>query len=225
MISPRPFHSRLGLLLALTLLFLQGCSSAPPEPAGPDPVQLRALWDLAEQARSQGRVIRPETGSAVSYLQQLLALDPSHLQARRTLETIAEEFVNQAKRAADAGSYNQAWLALDRARRTDPEHPSIQPTERLLQIQENATRAQHQFSAAELASPSRATLKTLHTLGTRAKRENCRVRISADNDAQGRWLYRQLQAAPDPANGDRASLRVRAQVVIQRPTGVELLCF
>jgi hypothetical protein len=214
----RYFAAVYGTLLALVI---SSCATPPTPPPAPTPIDTAAVAELlqqAAQANSAERWIDPYPGSAVDYFRQTLALDPYNATALRGIENITETQAAKARQAADRQQYNLAWLELDRARRADPMHPTLKPTASYLQLQENSKRYRVEFPATDLSSRSKDTRLALQTLGEQAKQPDCRAIITSANDAQGRWMYQQMNQA-DGANRLRAALETGA------PSSVAVLCF
>ncbi len=205
----------------LCIALLNACTNQNQQPAPPPPIdhaRIAVLLAEAEAAETAKHLLEPVSGSAVELYRKVLALNPEDPVAARRIEGIAEAFMTQARQAAERQQYNIAWLALDRARRTDPLHPNIAATTQFLQTHENAKRYRLGFTTAQLDAQTKDTVLLLQGLGERAKNPSCRTTITAASDAQGRWMYQQLRQA----QGDG---RVRAQVQVGRPSAVEVMCF
>ena len=224
-------HVRWLVLLALAAL-LTGCETAQapvqlpadhrPQPAQPQaPVEddrIDRLLEAAAQALAEDRLTMPEAGSALSLYQEVLKLDPDDQRAQRGFEKIVERYVKLALTAADRQRYAQGRTMLERARGVDPAHPAIAPTERQLDLLENARRDKVRLDAGALAQRTDTLRSTLKRLGRRAIEARCRVQINARSDAEGRWVYQQL-------NSGAGDARVRARLSVASPPTVELMCF
>lgn len=207
--------------IALLALLLSSCASAPaPVPAASpiDTAAIAALLQQADQANAAQRWIDPYPGSAIDYFRQALVMDPANPTALRGIENITEAQAAKARQAADRQQYNIAWLELDRARRADPMHPTLGPTASYLQLQENSKRYRVEFQASALRNQTKDARLSLQTLGEQAKQPDCRAVITAANDAQGRWMYQQMNAAG-------GTNRLRAALETGAPSSVAVLCF
>ena len=176
------------------------------------------LLAAAEQAMAEDRLTIPEAGSAFALYQELLALVPDHAGARRGLEKIVERYVQLALRAAERQRFPQARSMLARARLVDPAHPAIEPTGQQVALLEGARRERVPLDRAQLQRRAAALAQRLQRLGGRAGRPGCRVSINARSDAEGRWVYQQL-------NRGAGAVRVRANLRVASPPTVELICF
>ena len=218
-------------IACICLLVLAGCEtepprqapapqpepSAPPAPPATEPPDVEPLLERARLAFEAHRLTTPEDISAYSLYREALRLDPGNDRARRGLEQIVERYVRFALEAVERRQYARARSMLARARLVDAGHPAIEPTEQQLNLVENAERDRLRLDPAALAKRSAALGERLRGLGARAKNPGCRVTINARSDAEGRWVYRQLNSAS-------GTTRVRARLAIASPPSVELVC-
>ncbi len=216
---PQLLRSAIGT--TLLALLLSSCAATPaqaPKTAPIDTAAVAALLQQAAQANAAQRWIDPYPGSAIDYFRQALVMDPTNPTALRGIENITEAQAAKARQAADRQQFNIAWLELDRARRADPMHPTLGPTASYLQLQENSKRYRVEFQANALTNQTKEARLSLQTLGEQAKQPDCRAVITAANDAQGRWMYQQMNAAG-------GSNRLRAALETGAPSSVAVLCF
>ena len=207
---------------------MEGCQTAPvapaieiptePEPVPADPPAVDELLEQAELALRNDQLTFPEAGSALVLFNEVLALDESNAVAKRGLERIVERYLELAERAAQRRQFARARSMLTRARLVDPEHPAIEPTASQVQLLANARRERLKLDKSLLSARSETLLQPLEDLGEKARAEDCRTTITARSDAEGRWLYQQL----NHAKGER---RIRAKLQIGSPPQVEVLCF
>lgn len=223
------------LLMTLTLSALLGCQTPPPPPvqsATPEPTrvtpqmpsvvnhqqQIRTLLDQANRAIRYDHLTGPQPGNAYDLFQQVLSLDPQNEEALRGPEKIAERFVAQALEAANRWQLVQASSLLSRARQMMPNHPSIGPTQVQLDLLSRASRKSRKFPRDGLNDEHTDTVGQLMALGTEAKGGSCRTTIIAPGDVEGRWMFQKMNEAQGEG-------RVRANVQIGSPPGVDLVCF
>lgn len=176
------------------------------------------LLAAAERAIAEDRLTTPPVGSAYALYREVLALAPGNEAAERGLEKIVERYVQLALRAAEVQRYPQAQSMLERARLVDPRHPAIEPTERQVALLASARRERVRLDGAQLQRRAAAVAQRLLQLGSRAGQPGCRVAINARSDAEGRWVYQQL-------NRGAGDARVRANLRVASPPTVELICF
>ena len=221
------FRWSLAVGIACTLL-LAGCETEPPAPTTapepeppemppPAPPDVEPLLEQARLAFEAHRMTTPPEDSAFALYQEALRLDPGNDDARRGLEKIVERYVRFALKAVERRQFARARSMLARARLVDANHPAIAPTEQQVYLVESARRDRVKLEPAVLARRGSMLGAQLRNLGVRAKETGCRVTINARSDAEGRWIYRQLNSA----SGDE---RVRARLEIASPPSVELIC-
>jgi hypothetical protein len=217
------------IIVASTLPAITGCQARPepppPEPTSaasdPDPADIEeiyALLDAAEAAMQREQFTFPAQGSALGLYDTVLAMDPHNADAQRGLERIVEYYLGKAELAAQRNNPARARSMLERARIVDADHPAVHRTESQINLLANAERKRLTLDKAQLAGRSVDLSQPLKTFGTQARASNCRAIIRVRNDAEGRWVYQQMNAAPGED-------RIRAQIQIGSPPSVELVCF
>ena len=225
--SARGFRPSIALA-CIWVMVLSGCQTEqpPPETAPepePPPLPTPAPPDVGpilEQARlafEAHRMTSPAEHSAYALYQDVLRLDPDNDDARRGLEKIVERYVRFALEAIERRQFPRARSMLARARLVDATHPAIAPTEHQVRLVERAERDRVRLDPDRLSRRAATLGQILYDLGTRAKASGCRVLINARTDAEGRWIYQQLNGAP----GEN---RIRARLVVASPPMIELIC-
>ena len=222
----------LFLTTSLVLAGLAGCRTVADESDSPvleEPVTeapaktidlavLHNLLDTAEAAIDAGQLTYPADGSALAIYQQILAIEPGQQDAERGLEHLVELYIDLAMTALQRGRSATARSMLSRARLIRPNHPSIEPTAAQIRLLDKADRKTLQLTQADLQGRTKQMQDNLAALAILPAGQACRYTIWAKNDAQGRWIYQRLAAAS-------ASGRIRAQINLRLPAGVERLCF
>jgi hypothetical protein len=195
--------------------------SAPPPQPEPDPEEIQALLYRAEDAMDAGRLLVPASSSALLLYDRVLNLDPSNEAALRGIEQIAQHYIDEALDAAGRRRFEQARAMLDQARLVDPEHPGIAAADEQITLLSTAKRQFLALDKDQLKARDPALLETLRRGGKLAAKPGCRAIVHARSDGEGRWIYQQMSAA---AARD-GSERIRANLQISWPPGVEVLCF
>ena len=215
---------------------LAACVAPPPERSGtPSPVPgeplieapseptpaydedaLYALLDAADAALAEDRLLTPEQDSAYHYFREALAMAPDHPLARRGFERIVESYLALANRAIDRERWASARSMLDRASIVDGDHLGIVALRRQVELLANARRESVSLVQSAVRGRSPGTAAQLKRLGRKARQANARVTIRAASDADGRWIYEQMNKAP----GER---RIRASLQIGAPPKVTVL--
>lgn len=187
---------------------------APPPAVDEDAV--RKLLDAAQQALADDRLTTPAEHSAYGYYRQILDLAPAHPVASQGLERIVERYIALARRAIEYERWPSAQTLLQRASLVDDAHPGIEPLRRQVELLARAVRLALAVERPALRRRSGELARRLANFGRQARRANARVTIRVGNDADGRWIYEQLNRAP----GDR---RIRAGIEIGLPPKVTIL--
>ena len=91
-----------------------------------------------------------------------------------------------------------------------PEYPAVAAMSHQIHLVETADHHRQTLNWQQVADRSASLTPTLLRLGEKAKSGDCRVTINVSNDAEGRWIYQQMNRAP-------AEGRLRAEVKIGSP--------
>ena len=215
------------------LMMIAGCETTPPiaeptpvvetpaaeiVPVKIDPELLYQLLAKADDAIKNDNLTFPDEDSAYHTYLEILAIEPGQEDARHGLERLVELYIELAMRALERSQYATARSMLARGRLIMPNHPSIEPTDEQIRLLSQAQRTRVKLRQEDLQNNPDAISDKLQALARNPELESCRFIISAINDAQGRWIYQTL------AKGVQ-STRLRAQIKIRLPAGVERLCF
>jgi hypothetical protein len=177
-----------------------------------------ALLDAAEAAERREQLIYPARGSAMSLYHEVLFLDPDNAHAQEGLTRLAEHYLVQAQAALEDNQLLKADSLVSKARMIHPDYPGVAVMQQKLELLEQAERTRVTLDWRLVADRSSELVPTLRNLGKTAKGDDCRVTIDVSNDSEGRWIYREMNAA----SGEQ---RLRAEVRIASPAAVEIVCF
>jgi hypothetical protein len=204
-------------------LILTGCTTVPDRQTSPDSPssqdpgsalsesvsrEVEKLLREAEQAFVDHKLTTPVDDNAWFRYLRVLRLDPGNERASRGISDIVDKYMEWALEDIEAGYLHKARKYIARARGIDEEHPNLLAVERRLEEKTTDFRETIWLSPRELTDRSYALEKYLLDLGKQIQTENALVVIAARTDAEGRWIYQQLNKA-DPEN------RVRAQIKIE----------
>lgn len=206
------FVRQITVELGLALTIALAVTARAQEPS------VASLLDAAEQAERQGRYIYPAQDSAMSLYYEVLYHEPDNGFAIEGLTRLAEHYLEQAQMALDAGNLLKADTLVSQARMIYPEYPAVAALDRQIERLETAERHRQTLDWRQVADRNSTLAPTLIRLGDRAKAGDCRVTISVSSDADGRWIYQQMNRS----TGDG---RLRAEVKIASPAAVDILCF
>ena len=242
--APPPRGCGVGLFIGLliTLAHLSGCAyitSNAPQPEAPeahseavaeplsnsrrDSAAVQDLLALAQEALAAQRLTTPSATSAFTYFSRILDLAPGHPLARAGLEQIVEQYIAWALTAIAERRYSDATRFLERAALIHPKSPDIAATaEQLREKRQQAVMTEvvptwvKEAHKSNQSNPNMNELVSDYFLQISNKIDdlNAKVTLFSRSDAEGRWLYQQLNQG--------TKTRLRASLRIDRPTRIEL---
>lgn len=214
---------RLLTLIASVALALGACSVIPPSSTPPPTVPNAIDWDRveyllnrAEIALNKGQLDAPNDDNAFAWYQRVLEIAPDQPDATYGLERIVERYIERAMAAIAREAWIAARAELDSAEQIDRDSAGILVLRRQIKLLENARRWSLTLPADEVRRRSRFASLKLHNFSPTARASNARVMIRAGSDADGRWMYEQLNDGP----GQR---RIRGEIEIGLPPQVRVL--
>ena len=228
-----PHHHRAALTAAFALVLLGACTAPTPsqpeplpvEPAPPPDIvvpdpgeseEFLVLIDTAERALADDRLLTPEDDSAYHYYRQALVMAPNHPAGRLGFERIVERYLQLTQIAMEREQWTNARAMLARAEYVDRNHLGIVAVRQQLEALANAERLILRLDRTALRERTAAVASELMEFGKRARSRNARVSIRAPSDADGRWIYRQLNRSP----GEE---RIRGAIEMGLPPQVTVL--
>jgi len=186
-----------------------------------DPHQ--GLLDLADHALKRQHLTQPEATSALTYFNLILISDPDHQAARAGLKTIIDQYLEWALRAIEAANYAKANQFLERAARVNPKSSDIaamadrlrrkREEGRLTEILPPWLLSARNAPVQSLADQTQVSAY-LRDLAQTIEALNAKVAIYSHDDAEGRWLYQQLNA--------NTRSRLRGTLKIDTPSRIEM---
>jgi len=206
-------------------LILTGCSTVPdrqtstgsptsqvPRPALSEPVasEVEKLLREAEQAFLDHRLTTPVDDNAWFRYLRVLRLDPGNERAAHGISDIIDKYMEWALEDIEAGYMHKARKYIARARGIDETHPNLLAVERRLEEKTSDYQETIWLPPVELTERSPALEIRLLDLGGQIQLQNALVVIAARTDAEGRWIYQQLNKA-DPENRIRAQIRIESR--------------
>ena len=217
------------LFILATGLLLSGCSTSPlpaqkPSTRQPPAAQAQAqnpaltrintLLAQAERALSRKRLTTPLDDNAYYRYLQVLSLEPKNQAAQLGIQKIVETYLAWSIEAIEAGRYRRATDMLNKARSIDEQHPSIEALETRIARAQSSRHDTFRLDQRTLTGRGDSLIGKLHEIGRSAEKQQARVRIVAATDADGRWIYQQLNAA--------SLNRIRATIELGRPPTITL---
>jgi hypothetical protein len=174
----------------------------------PEPVQeeTRRLLQEAAEAFSKDHLTTPVDDNAWYRYLRVLVLDPGNQAATDGINDIVEKYLDWALQDVEAGYLHKTREYLARVRVIDDTHPNLAAVEKRLAEAESIHRQTVELPRLALDNQSAILASELHQLGAQIQEQNARVIIVARNDAEGRWIYQQLNS---PEQGPRIRAQVR----------------
>ena len=169
-----------------------------PKPEAPDPVTL--LLEQADAAFDQDQLTTPADQNAFDLYRRALELSPGNSRALTGISNIVEQYLSWAIDNTQRGNHSRARHYASKAQNIDPEHPSIEAVFRMINEREDAITRAFPLDPLNVQRRSVASARFEHMVSGLTPESF--VTIFARNDAEGRWLYQQLN--------NRVSFRVRA---------------
>jgi hypothetical protein len=176
---------------------------------------LYSLLERAERALAADELTSLEGSGAVGLYTQVMQIDPGNEEATRGFERIVERYIALALNALERDQIETARFMLQRARSINADHPSIEPTAVQIRLIASSTRTTLTIDG-DLHDTQQQ--RKLQEFADNPEGFSCRFVIWAKSDAQGRRIYQALRNEQSPS-------RLRAQILIRTPVGVEKQCF
>jgi len=216
----------------MLLLLLAGCElvqteptpvAAPPTETAPEPApeapkkenEVDRLLREATVAFREKRLTTPVDDNAYYRYLRVLTIDPENERAETGIANIVDKYLEWAITHAEGQQFREANYYLNKARSVDHSHPNIAAVERRLAELRSANRTTYRLSPTEIGNKSPQAVKELHQIGRKITRHDARVLIVGRSDAEGRWVYQQLNEATPK--------RVRAEFTAGRHPMVRLI--
>lgn len=179
-------------------------------------IVLLTLLDQADLAVKEKRLTEPRGDNAAAYYRQVLKIQPGYQEAEQGLANIVDRYVDWSDAAIQQGRMEQARHYLLQARQVDQQDPRLDALAQRLRQASKRGRGYTRLDGDQIRSRSAALVQVLGRLADQVRSENARVIIEAPNDAQGRWIYQQL-------NNRHEDYRIRANMRIDAQAGIRLL--
>lgn len=222
------------LLLGIWLLVVTSCTIAPPiiapaisitpnqrptAPQNPVPepalIEIQRLLREAEEALFDDRLTTPVEDNAWYRYLRVLVLEPGNQSAQEGISDIVEKYLAWAIQDIEAGYLRKARNYLSKVRAIDATHPNLPAVEKRLSQRKASSQQIVKLSRFDLDNHTISLANELFLLGTQIQKQNARIIIVARNDAEGRWIYQQLNKAD-------SGPRIRAQIQLDTTPSVKI---
>lgn len=172
-----------------------------PAPVRETPEPEREVDRLFREARlafDDNRLTTPVDDNAYYRYLRILTLDPGNEKAEEGIANIVEKYLKWSMDKAEQGQFRAAITWLNKARSVDHTHPNIEAVETFIDEQRSSSQMTYRLSAAAVDQKAPRVIQELHEIGREIAQQNARVIIVGRSDAEGRWIYQQLNdASPD----------------------------
>jgi len=211
----------LNITILLVLFLLNGCqvttpsatSPTPPSEASADP-RIEILLDQATVAFAEDRLTTPVDDNAYLLYVTVLSIDPENEIAHQGISNIVERYLAWAIDNVYRGHYRAARDYLTRAKSVDERHPNIGAVENLIRSHQQRQVETYPLDSALVSQRSPALSAELQRISKRINTKNAEILIEARSDANGRWIYQQLN--------QHFETRIRARFELTNRTRIEL---
>ena len=213
----------------MTILAVSGCNSIEPRhsdsrtspsasttsPGQNRDPRIQHLLEEAYYAFIENRLTTPIDDNAYYRYLQVLAIDPINDDAERGISNIVEQYLDWALGSLGERNFRAATNYLNKARSVDETHPNIRAVETRISEYQNASEETYLLDPNGLKNRSISTSRELNAIATRIQETTATAIISARNDAEGRWIYQQLN--------QQTTHRVKAQFEQRSKPGIRLI--
>ena len=154
---------------------------------------LTEWMDNAAFALLNDRLIAPEQDNAVFWYRKVLAVDPSHLEAMAGLDHVADRYLTSALSALESDLYERTEYYLKQAEDIVGDTLSVRRVRTKLSKYRQSEVFTFSLDPKEVRAKSRQLRQKIIKIGLSANKHEAYFIIRAANDADGRWIVRQLQ--------------------------------
>ena len=220
------------MLLGLLLLGLSACAGSGAQPAVDLMLQAEVDADIrrhsealarkqqlrkwlanAQQALANDRLKIPRSDNAYDWYQQVLAVDELNAEAHWGMEQISQRYMQLAEQAFKLGRVDRAEQMLWGAAQISATQQQLEDLRgRYRQVAANDV----YLSTEELSARNESIQRTLAEIALQAQEKGSRLLIVARNDAEGRWIYKQMRGAVD-------GYRLRGNIKVGKVPRVRLI--
>lgn len=185
------------------------------------------LYRKGLAALNAGNLTKPMHSNAYDYFSAIKTLDPNNVLAKHGLERVADKYQELIFRALQSGDGEHAGKLLQRALWLFPAHPALLNAKSRLKEALKPTAnfditrvhdeqlSRFDLPSAELRRKTANIKGMLVAVSQRLLKTGEFVIIHARNDAEGRWIYKELKQG---AKG----YRVRGDILIDKVPRLEL---
>lgn len=157
--------------------------------------KIRHLLELAEQALAADRLRYPPEDNAFDWYQQVIELDELNADAHWGMKRITSRYFELAEEAYASGRPARAEALLKGALQVAATPAQVEALREAHGSQYRDNR--FALSPQALSARNGSVRQQLADIARRAVAQESRLLIVARNDAEGRWIYKQMRDAVD----------------------------
>lgn len=188
-------------------------------------VSIEKLLRAADSARANNQLSTPLNDNALDRYRAVLVLDKNNIQAQQGLAAIVSQYLRWARSNLASQQLTRASLNVVRALEVDPNNSDAlllraeirqQAPVVLKTLPQAARENEWPIDIARLDSHHPRLVDDLSVLARRLKLSGESMLIVARNDAEGRWIYKQMrQAVPGYRLRGNISIGRNPKVIIK----------
>ena len=176
---------------------------------------VRMLLARAQAALHADQLMTPDSDNAYGWYQQVLSHDGDNAEAHWGMRRIGTRYAELAEQAYIAGERYKAEAFLEKGERVSlspQQASSIRQRYALKELPVN----EFVLDGRSLSARNDVMIQQLAKIAQLAQQQSSRLTIYARNDAEGRWIYKQMREAVD-------GHRLRGNIQVGRTPRVVLI--
>ena len=193
------------LCISILVCLLSACSGTPidnlePEiqwlsesPSSTDP-EVEKFLQLAKNAFAKQRLTTPYNDNAYLWYSLLLAIDPHNVDAQHGISDIVEQYLTWALETFETGTLELSLGYIAKAKSVDETHPSISSLEANIVNRSSIRETSFVINQKQLSLREDSVKIRLQEIAEEIDRRKADIVIQAQNDSEGRWIYKQLNS-------------------------------
>ena len=195
-----------GYLYILMLVWiLSACSGTPKvnlepkvqwlseSPSNPDP-EVEKFLKLAKNAFARQRLTTPYNDNSYLWYSLVLARDPYNIDAQHGISDIVEQYLTWALETFEADNLARSLDYIAKAKSVDETHPSISSLEANIVNRSSIRETNFIINQKQLSLSEDSVKVRMQEIAEEIDRRNADIVIQAQNDSEGRWIYKHLNS-------------------------------